>query len=111
MCASSALRSSAFEGMHPTLRHTPPQYLSSTTATLLPSCAARMAATYPPGPAPRTTTSKCWLMPQSLGGEADRPRSRCPISPSGQRASDRHELDGSDGVTCEDRTRHLRVRA
>ena len=27
-----------------------------------------MAATYPPGPAPRTTTSKCWLMAQSLGG-------------------------------------------
>ena len=27
MCASSALRSSAFDGMHPTLRQTPPQYL------------------------------------------------------------------------------------
>ena len=45
MCASSALRSSAFEGMHPTLRHTPPQYLSSMTATFRPSCAARIAAT------------------------------------------------------------------
>ena len=61
MWASSALRSSALDGMQPTLRHTPPQYFSSTTATLLPSCAARMAATYPPGPAPRTTTSKCGM--------------------------------------------------
>ncbi len=56
-CASSALRSNALDGMHPTLRHTPPQYFSSTTATLRPSWAARIAATYPPGPAPRTTTS------------------------------------------------------
>ena len=43
--ASSALRSSALDGMQPTLRHTPPQYFSSTTATLRPSCEARMAAT------------------------------------------------------------------
>src|SRR3954451_9761636 len=67
--ASSALRSSALDGMQPTLRQTPPQYLDSTTATVLPSCAARMAATYPPGPAPRTTTSKCG-MPPSLGPPA-----------------------------------------
>src|SRR5918911_735276 len=67
MCASSALRSSALEGMQPTLRQTPPQYLSSTTATRLPSCEARMAATYPPGPAPRTTTSKCSLMGRAYG--------------------------------------------
>ena len=45
MCAISALRSSAFDGMQPTLRQTPPQYFSSTTATDLPSWAARMAAT------------------------------------------------------------------
>ncbi len=43
--ASSAFLSSALDGMHPTLRHTPPQYFFSTTATDLPSCAARMAAT------------------------------------------------------------------
>lgn len=58
MCASSALRSKALVGMQPTFRQTPPQYLASTTATRLPSWAARMAATYPPGPAPSTTTSK-----------------------------------------------------
>src|SRR3954465_6051021 len=59
MCAISALRSSALEGMQPTLRQTPPQYFSSTTATVCPSCAARIAATYPPGPA--------------AGGRADAP--------------------------------------
>ena len=57
MWASSALRSRALLGMQPTLRHTPPQYLPSTMATFFPSWAARIAATYPPGPAPRTTTS------------------------------------------------------
>ncbi|CPU64459.1 Uncharacterised protein [Mycobacteroides abscessus] len=45
MCASSALRRSALDGMQPTLRHTPPQYFSSTTATDRPSWAARIAAT------------------------------------------------------------------
>ena len=35
--ASSAFFSSALDGMQPTLRQTPPQYLSSTTATDLPS--------------------------------------------------------------------------
>ena len=44
-CDSSALRSSALDGMQPTLRQTPPQYLLSTTATDLPSWAARIAAT------------------------------------------------------------------
>ena len=44
-CASSAFVSSALDGMHPTLRQTPPQYLSSTTATERPSWAARIAAT------------------------------------------------------------------
>ena len=37
MCASSALRSSALDGMHPTLRQTPPQYCFSITPTLRPS--------------------------------------------------------------------------
>ena len=34
---SSAFLSNALLGMHPTLRHTPPQYLSSTTAVFNPS--------------------------------------------------------------------------
>ena len=62
--ASSALRSSALDGMQPTFRQTPPQYRSSMIAVRRPSCAARIAATYPPGPAPTTTTSKCVLMLQ-----------------------------------------------
>src|SRR3954449_10332946 len=77
-CASSALRSSALEGMQPTLRQTPPQYLDSTTATLLPSWAARMAATYPPGPAPRTTTSKCGMPPSVVRGRLRAPGA-CPF--------------------------------
>ncbi len=64
-CASSALRRSDLLGMQPTLRQTPPQYFFSITAALRPSWEARMAATYPPGPAPRTTTSKCWVMPRA----------------------------------------------
>ncbi|SHU21189.1 Uncharacterised protein [Mycobacteroides abscessus subsp. abscessus] len=45
MWASSAFRSSALDGIHPTLRQTPPQYFSSTMAVFKPSWAARMAAT------------------------------------------------------------------
>src|SRR5579883_122198 len=54
---SSALRISALVGMQPTFRHTPPRYSFSIHTTLAPSWAARMAATYPPGPAPMTATS------------------------------------------------------
>src|ERR1700761_9327901 len=44
--------------MHPTRRHVPPSSGSfSMQATVAPSCAARMAAVYPPGPPPRTATS------------------------------------------------------
>jgi hypothetical protein len=43
--ASSAFLISALLGMHPTLRHTPPQYFFSTTATFFPSWDARIAAT------------------------------------------------------------------
>src|SRR5512132_1176692 len=44
--------------MQPTLRQTPPSHCLSTIATFCFSCAARIAATYPAGPAPITTTSK-----------------------------------------------------
>src|SRR6187402_207870 len=54
-CACSR---SALVGMQPQLRHVPPSTgCRSTTATVRPSCAARMAATYPPVPEPITTTS------------------------------------------------------
>ncbi len=48
----------AFDGMQPQLRQTPPSAPFSTSAVFFPSCASRMAATYPPGPAPTTTASK-----------------------------------------------------
>ena len=54
----SLLVSSALDGMQPTLTQVPPSVLSSSTQTVFrPSCAARMDATYPPGPPPMTTTS------------------------------------------------------
>src|SRR6185503_21032609 len=57
--------SSALEGMQPTLVQVPPSaglpsapFHSSMHAVLSPSWAARIAAIYPPGPPPITTTSK-----------------------------------------------------
>ncbi len=48
----------ALDGIHPQFRQTPPSDSLSTSAVFFPSCASRMAATYPPGPAPITTASK-----------------------------------------------------
>src|SRR5206468_2223098 len=39
-------------------KQVPPRYALSTIAVFIPSCAARIAATYPPGPAPITIRSK-----------------------------------------------------
>src|SRR5215471_9407146 len=51
----------ALLGMQPMRRHVPPRSCSfSTQATFRPNCAARMAATYPPGPAPMMTRSCCF---------------------------------------------------
>src|SRR5262245_23217607 len=65
--SSLALQNSSLDskrallGMHPMRRHVPPRSCSfSTQATFRPSCAARMAATYPPGPAPVMTRSCCF---------------------------------------------------
>src|SRR5687768_2895005 len=58
--STSALRRSALVGMQPQFRQTPPGRSSSTAATERPSCAHRMAATYPPGPVPTTATSTLW---------------------------------------------------
>src|SRR5690242_20708308 len=43
--------------MQPQLRQMPPNRSRSITAVLRPSWAARIAHTYPPGPAPTTATS------------------------------------------------------
>src|SRR5688572_7441181 len=56
--SACACSSNALVGMQPQIKQVPPSaFCFSTTATLRPSCAARMAATYPPVPAPITTTS------------------------------------------------------
>src|SRR5688572_4841374 len=56
--SACACSSNALVGMQPQIRQVPPSvFCFSTTATLRPSCAARIAATYPPVPAPITTTS------------------------------------------------------
>ena len=52
----------AFEGIHPTFRHTPPSHCLSTIAVFNPFCDARIAHTYPPGPAPITTTSYFFII-------------------------------------------------
>src|SRR5436305_10339009 len=57
-CSRSAEESRALEGMHPTFRQVPPRCSFSISATEAPSWAARIAATYPPGPPPITTMSK-----------------------------------------------------
>src|SRR5712691_5740839 len=60
--------SSALVGMQPMFTHTPPSFSCSTTAVLSPSCAQRMAQTYPAGPPPRTMTSKDCAKIYSLRG-------------------------------------------
>ncbi len=56
--SACACSSKALVGIQPQIRQVPPSaFCFSTTATLRPSCAARMAATYPPVPAPITMTS------------------------------------------------------
>eukprot|EP00126_Sphaerothecum_destruens_P011011 Sdes_comp20840_c0_seq1m17521 len=58
MCKKWLLFSRDFDGMHPTFRHVPPRVpLFSTHTVFRPSCAALMAATYPPGPPPITAKS------------------------------------------------------
>src|SRR6185503_19752961 len=51
------------DGMQPMLRHVPPKVPRlSMQALFSPSWPARMAALYPPGPPPMTTTSNCWAI-------------------------------------------------
>ena len=56
--STSAARSMAFAGMQASFRQRPPSTgARSTTAVFNPTCAERIAATYPPGPDPITTMS------------------------------------------------------
>ena len=56
---NSAARSNAFVGIQPQFKQIPPRCSRSTTTAFRPSWAARIAATYPPGPPPITAISKC----------------------------------------------------
>src|SRR5216684_948 len=81
--SACACSSRALVGMHPQSRHVPPSaFCFSTTATLRPSCAARMAATYPPVPAPITMTSYSLVT------------FRPPFSPLQRRQGDERDLTG-----------------
>ena len=62
--SAKAVCTQALVGMQPTRRHVPPSRSSFSTQTVVaPSCAARIAAVYPPGPPPRTATSHSMLWP------------------------------------------------
>ena len=55
--------SKLFDGMQPTFKQVPPREpLDSTQAVFKPSCAARIAQTYPPGPPPITIKSKLSIL-------------------------------------------------
>ena len=118
-CASlsdHAVCTHAFVGMQPTRRQVPPSSGSfSTQATLAPSCAARIAAVYPPGPPPSTAMSTSISLPRWLSLDANdarsarrrqaerlgRPRQRRP-SPAraGARAPARRRTDSAAGPAC-----------
>jgi len=69
----------AFEGIQPQLRQIPPSLSRSMMATFKPSCAALIAATYPPGPEPMTVRSNCFSAMNILSRlEAELSRSSCP---------------------------------
>src|SRR5688500_8827262 len=56
--------------MHPQIRQVPPSaFWRSTTAVFNPSCAARMAATYPLVPEPTTTRSNACATTRSPTGD------------------------------------------
>ena len=63
---TSATRRIDLAGMQASLRQRPPVFPFSTTAVLRPSWAARMAATYPPGPDPMMMQSYSF---SGMGGE------------------------------------------
>src|SRR3989304_6072089 len=59
---TSAFFSKALLGIQPRFRQAPPTLSFSIRATFIPNWAARMAATYPPGPAPTTQRSNSSLV-------------------------------------------------
>src|SRR5262245_32783520 len=56
--------------MQPQFKQTPPSTARSITITRFLSCASRIAATYPPGPAPTTATSARFSIDHSCVNDA-----------------------------------------
>src|SRR3990167_8525926 len=74
------LSSNALDGMQPTFRQVPPRailpslsWYFSIQAVFRPSCAALMAATYPPGPPPLTAPANFWDITYSFSNNPDGP--------------------------------------
>ena len=91
VCATSAFFNNDFDGIQPTFKHTPPSHCLSTIATFCFSCAARIAATYPAGPAPLSLYDSAFSVGaiDQFGNVADF-SSRGPVSADG---SDRIKPD------------------
>src|SRR4029077_18104613 len=80
-----------FVGMQPRCRQVPPTFSFSTTATLSPSWAPRMAPTYPAEPPPMTATSNA-----SSGIQND-----CRRPPGGRLSPQQRQRRGQLRVFCE----------
>ena len=71
---NAAVEISALLGTQSVRTQAPPSPSRSTTVTRAPARAATSAASYPPGPPPRTTTDGCWrLTPPSNHRRTPRP--------------------------------------
>src|SRR4051812_25519000 len=89
--------------MQPQFRHVPPRTgARSTTAARNPSCAARMAATYPPVPEPITTTSYSLAIYLSFFRMVERGTNETEADEAGAAGSG-SDASGSKRETCERR--------
>ena len=84
MCASSALRSSALEGMQPTLRQTPPQYLLLDDGDALAELGGADGGDVPTGAGTEDDDVEVRAHAPEPRGCRDRPRGRCRTSRRGR---------------------------
>src|SRR5262245_45579836 len=111
VCSSANRAASAriaFDGMHPQLPQTPPGLSRSTTAVRSPSWAARIAATYPPGPAPTTIRSYSGMAFAGARSEEERERLLEEHLQPAQESPREHPVD--DAVIAGERDRHRPAR-
>src|SRR5689334_1146440 len=96
---------SAFVGIQPQFKHVPPTTgARSTTAVRKPTCAARIAATYPPVPEPITTTSYSFAIYLSFFRIVERGTNETEAEDAGGAAGSGSAVSGSRRDTC-DRSR------